>query len=75
MDERIGILAGHVWHHLDEHGPAGFRQLREALAGIAGDGMTDVQIALAVGWLAREGKVRLSGAGTGRGFRLTVTLK
>lgn len=49
----IGIVAGDIWHYLDEHGKARFSQL---IAGL--DKPRDL-ILMSLGWLAREGHVVL----------------
>lgn len=55
MITEIGIVAGHIWHYLDEHGKVKFRQLEKNI-----DKPRDT-ILMSVGWLAREGHVVLEG--------------
>lgn len=57
MITRIGIVAGEIWHYLDEHGPS---ELFSIAAGI--DRPKDI-ILMSLGWLAREGHVVLEGEG------------
>ena len=53
MITQIGIVAGEVWHYLDEHGKA---KLEVLMKGI--EKPRNV-ILMSVGWLAREGHVVL----------------
>jgi len=51
MITEIGIVAGEIWHHLDEHGEVPFSQLVAAIE-------RSKELALmSLGWLAREGHV------------------
>ena len=49
--EEIGSNAGKIWNLLDEQGNQSLKELKKKLK------MTDQQFYLAVGWLAREGKI------------------
>jgi len=51
MDAEIGLAAGDVYRFLEEHGPSTLNQLKK------GTGHKDALLSLAIGWLAREGKV------------------
>lgn len=51
MITEIGIIAGDIWHYLDEHGKS---SLTDIVKGI--DKTRDVSL-MSVGWLAREGHV------------------
>jgi len=53
MITEIGIVAGDIWHFLDEHGEA---MLSELIKGI--DKSRD-NVLMSLGWLAREGHVIL----------------
>ena len=55
MITKIGIVAGEIWHYLEEHGPC---QLSEMASKI--DKPKDV-ILMSLGWLAREGHVVVEG--------------
>jgi len=55
MITKIGIVAGEIWHYLDEHGPS---QLSDMLSNI--DKPKDI-ILMSLGWLARESHVILEG--------------
>ncbi|MBI3318205.1 MAG: winged helix-turn-helix domain-containing protein [Candidatus Omnitrophica bacterium] len=57
MITQIGIVAGEIWHHLDQHGEVTFTQL---LKGI--EQPRDIAL-MSVGWLAREGHVVVKGEG------------
>ena len=52
MITEIGIVAGEIWHYLDEHGGSGtFSQLKTGV-----DKPPDTLL-MSLGWLAREGYV------------------
>ncbi len=51
MITEIGIVAGDIWHYLDEHGEV---TLSELVSGI--DKPRD-NVLMSLGWLAREGHV------------------
>ena len=51
MLEDIGSVAGAVWHHLEENNEATVTKLTREL------GETERIILMAIGWLAREGKL------------------
>ena len=61
MSEEIGYAAGQVWGFLKSNGPATADQIRK---GIRADSALTNQ---ALGWLAREGKLRID-----RSKRLTT---
>lgn len=52
----IGIVAGDIWHYLDQHGEV---TLTEVVKGI--DKPRD-NVLMSIGWLAREGHVLLQKA-------------
>jgi hypothetical protein len=54
----IGIVAGEIWHHLDEHGES---TLSDLLKGIDRD--KDI-VLMSLGWLSREGHVLLKKEGS-----------
>ena len=51
MITEIGIVAGEIWHYLDEHGEVPFSRV---VAGM--DRPRDLAL-MSLGWLAREGHV------------------
>ena len=51
MDIEIGTAAGDVYHYLAGNGPASVTALKKGTA------HKDATVAMALGWLAREGKV------------------
>src|SRR3989442_5563281 len=53
MEAEIGDAAGAIWQYLDEHGVTTLSKLRQ------GTKLPDQLLLLGVGWLAREGKLRL----------------
>jgi len=63
--ETIGETAGMVWHALSEHGPMSLTKLVKQIA------TPHDTVMQAIGWLAREGKIQISGTPRGR----TVSLR
>lgn len=55
MITQIGIVAGEIWHYLDEHDKVRLSELFKNI-----DKPRDV-ILMSIGWLAREGHVILEG--------------
>ncbi|MHB9154122.1 MAG: winged helix-turn-helix domain-containing protein [Endomicrobiales bacterium] len=53
MHNLIGNTAGHIWEYLDKHGPSPAIKIKAAL------GITNTQLYLALGWLAREDKIEM----------------
>lgn len=51
MITEIGIVAGDIWHYLDQHGEASFSEL------VKGTGKSKDNLLMSLGWLAREGHV------------------
>ncbi len=51
MITAIGIVAGEIWHYLDQHGEVLFSRL------VQGTGQPKDLVLMSVGWLAREGHV------------------
>ena len=58
MITEIGIVAGEIWHHLDEHGDVSFAHLVRSI-----DRSRDLAL-MSLGWLAREGHVIVRQDGT-----------
>lgn len=58
MIMKIGIVAGEIWHLLDNKGPTLLSVIIKDL-----DQPSDV-ILMSIGWLAREGHVRLETIGS-----------
>ena len=54
MIMQIGIVAGDIWHYLDEHGEVNFADLVKGI-----DKPRDI-VLMSLGWLAREGHVVIS---------------
>ncbi len=52
LNEKIGEVAGRVWRQLRVHGPTTPSSLARSL------GRTELELHQALGWLAREGKLR-----------------
>lgn len=57
MITEIGIVAGEIWHCLDEYGPSQFSVMLSKL------GRPKDIVLMSLGWLAREGHVILEGEG------------
>lgn len=57
MITELGIVAGEIWHFLDEHGSCSLTDLVKDL-----DKPHDM-ILMSLGWLAREGHVKLDQVG------------
>ena len=51
MITEIGIVAGEIWHHLDEHGQGLFAKV------VSGIERPRELALMSLGWLAREGHV------------------
>jgi hypothetical protein len=51
MITELGIVAGEIWHYLDEHGKSKLTDICQSI-----DRMRDIAL-MSVGWLAREGHV------------------
>ncbi len=51
MITEIGIVAGDIWHYLDQHGEASLNDL------VKGIGKPRENVLMSLGWLAREGHV------------------
>jgi hypothetical protein len=49
----IGIVAGEIWHYLDQHGEANFSDLVKEIE------RNPDNVLMSLGWLAREGHVIL----------------
>ena len=52
MITQLGIIAGEIWHYLDEHGKKG--SLSALMSGLEKPRDT---VLMSLGWLAREGHV------------------
>jgi len=65
MITEIGIVAGDIWHYLDEQGSA---TLDELVRHIKKDRSL---LLMSLGWLAREGHINLGDAPTG--YRAALT--
>lgn len=57
MITEIGIVAGDIWHYLDQHKSSTLKQLEKSI-----DKDSNV-IMMSLGWLAREGHVILENDG------------
>jgi len=58
MISTIGEIAGRIWKYLDANGECSLASLKKYLE------LKPDQVTLALGWLAREGKVDLKKSGT-----------
>jgi hypothetical protein len=57
MITEIGIVAGEIWHYLDQHGEVSFSEIVSNI-----DKPRDI-ILMSLGWLAREGHVIVTESG------------
>ena len=64
MITEIGIVAGEIWHYLDQHGDTLLSDLAKGI-----DKPRD-NVLMSVGWLAREGHVVL--AQEGENFKVSL---
>lgn len=62
----IGIVAGEIWHYLDNNGET---PLSSLIKGIKKD--RDITL-MSLGWLAREGHILLYQADRGRRFKVKL---
>ncbi len=51
ITNEIGLNAGKIWSLLDEQGEHSVKELKKKLK------LTDNEFSMAIGWLAREGKI------------------
>jgi hypothetical protein len=58
MEVEVGDAAGTIWRYLDEHGATTLSRLKQ------GAKLPEQMVLMAIGWLAREGKLRLVREGT-----------
>jgi Mn-dependent DtxR family transcriptional regulator len=54
IESEIGEKAGEIWHLLNDEGPLTLAQIKKKL------GKSSELVSFALGWLAREGKVRIT---------------
>ena len=64
MITEIGIVAGEIWHYLDDHGEVPFSRV------VAGIERPRELALMSLGWLAREGHVIVST--DNKDFRVTL---
>ena len=55
MITEIGITAGDIWHYLDTHGKSTLSQI------VKGIDTERERVLMSIGWLAREGHVKVEG--------------
>ena len=53
QEEAVGIVAGNVWKHLSDNGASDVIKIKFAL------NITNTELFLSLGWLLREGKLKL----------------
>lgn len=63
--ESIGHTAGTIWSFLRSQGPAALSAVEH------GVGAPRTEVAMALGWLAREGKLRIETEGRATRFAIT----
>ena len=64
MEERVGELAGYVWRFLEDEGESSISSVGEAVDAPRS------KVNMAIGWLAREGKLEFVDNGRGTSVRL-----
>lgn len=64
MITEIGIVAGDIWHFLDQHGEVGLLEL------VRGIDRPRENVLMSLGWLAREGHVLVQQAG--KDYRISL---
>jgi len=64
MITEIGIVAGDIWHYLDQHGEVTLTELAKGI-----DKSRD-NVLMSLGWLAREGHVLLRQ--TGNDYKISL---
>ncbi len=64
MITEIGIVAGDIWHYLDQHKTSSLNEL------VAGTDKNRNVILMSLGWLAREGHVIMED--TGNDYKITL---
>ncbi|MBN1823640.1 MAG: winged helix-turn-helix domain-containing protein [Endomicrobiales bacterium] len=64
MQDIIGTTAGRIWKHLEQNGTLTPIELKAAL------GIPNSTMYLALGWLAREGKIEITASG--HSFRISL---
>lgn len=57
MVQEIGLAAGEVWRYLESNGPRTINQMMKGLQ------IKESVLLMAVGWLAREGKLSIEAEG------------
>lgn len=57
MIEKIGVNAGKIWTILDEKGKQDIKKVKKATK------LTDKKLYAALGWLSREGKIKMEEVG------------
>ena len=57
MIDEIGENAGRVWQYLSQHSPASPQEIKKVLK------LDEALLYMAIGWLAREGKLAFEGEG------------
>ncbi|MEZ7891413.1 MAG: winged helix-turn-helix domain-containing protein [Candidatus Wallbacteria bacterium] len=75
MEATIGSIAGKVWHYLHEKGPSSFKQVKLNIFKDNAVAMDAEKLGMAIGWLLKEGKINMVENGSGKGYRLTLSLK
>lgn len=64
MRNKIGELAGEVYHFLEGNGETSMSQIADNVNGARS------KVNMAIGWLAREDKLEFFNKGSGTGIRL-----
>lgn len=72
----IGNISGAIWNYLNSQGKSQFKKVKDSVLEEFKDlPMKEQRFSMAIGWLAREEKVKFYEEGTGRRYRLYLELK
>lgn len=63
MIMEIGIIAGDIWHYLDEHNEVMLEELVKAVD------KSKNEVLMSIGWLAREGHITIE---KGNGYKIKL---
>lgn len=64
MEQKIGELAGYVWRYLEDEGKSSVSSVCKSVDAPRS------KVSMAIGWLAREGKLEFVDEGRGTSLRL-----
>ncbi|MCK9223631.1 MAG: winged helix-turn-helix domain-containing protein [Candidatus Muirbacterium halophilum] len=72
----IGEISGAIWKYLSENGKVQYKKMRDdVMSSFDTLPMKDNKFSMAIGWLAKEGKLNFIEEGEGRRYRLFIELR